>query len=103
VQSSVVEGLPVALLEAAASGLPCVAADTGGVGEIVLHGTTGYLAPPGDPALLAAAMSQVMGMDPHQRAELGRTAREHVAARFGLEAVITQWERLYLEMLERWM
>jgi glycosyltransferase involved in cell wall biosynthesis len=103
VQSSVVEGLPVALLEAAASGLPCVAADTGGVGEIVLHETTGYLAPAGDPALLAAAMSQVMGMDAVERAELGRAAREHVAARFGLESVIDRWERLYLEMLERWM
>ncbi len=47
VQSSLVEGLPVALLEAASSGLPCVAADTGGVSEIVLHERTGYLVPAG--------------------------------------------------------
>ncbi len=101
-QSSVVEGLPVALLEAAASELPCVAADTGGVSEIVLHGETGYLAPPGDPAVLAAAMSQVMGMPSAQREKLGQAAREHVVARFGLPAVIAQWERLYAEMLSRW-
>ena len=55
--SSVVEGLPMALLEAASSALPCVATDAGGVGEIVLDGQTGYLVPPGDPAAFGAAMS----------------------------------------------
>jgi glycosyltransferase involved in cell wall biosynthesis len=102
VQSSVVEGLPVALLEAAASGLPCVAADIGGVGEIVLHERTGYLAPPGDPAVLAAAMSQVVSLPSLEREKLGQAARAHVIARFGLDTVITQWERLYEEMLSRW-
>ena len=59
VLSSVVEGLPMALLEAAASGLPAVATDAGGVREAILDGHTGFITPPRDPAALAEAMSRL--------------------------------------------
>ena len=45
VLSSVVEGLPMVLLEAAASGLPCVSTEAGGARDIVVDGQTGFLAP----------------------------------------------------------
>jgi glycosyltransferase involved in cell wall biosynthesis len=98
--SSTVEGLPVSLLEAAASALPCVATDVGGVGEIVLDDRTGYLVPSGDPEAFAAAMFRLAAMTPHARREMGQAAREHAVARFDMEAVAAQWEGLYEELLK---
>jgi glycosyltransferase involved in cell wall biosynthesis len=98
--SSVVEGLPMVLLEAAASGLPAVATDYRGVREAVRDGETAFVAPPGDPAALAAAMSRLAALPPAAREAMSRAAREH-ATRFHLAAVASQWERLYRELLER--
>lgn len=103
VHASIVEGLPVALLEASASGLPCVATDVGGAGEVVIHGRTGFLAQPGDPASLAAAMKKLVELPAEERLSIGEAAREHVLARFGIESVISQWEALYRELESEWM
>ncbi len=97
--SSVVEGLPVVLLEAAASGLPCVATDVGGVREAVLDERTGFVVPPGDPAAFAAAMSRLAALSPEARREMGRAARQHAVARFDVNTVAAQWEELY----RQWM
>jgi glycosyltransferase involved in cell wall biosynthesis len=102
VNASLVEGLPVALLEAASSGLPAVASDTGGVGEIVLHEKTGYLIPPDAPDALAAAMSRLMSLSAEERRKLSLAAREHAAAKFDTGVVLKQWEELYRELLSRW-
>lgn len=103
VQASVVEGLPLSLLEASSSALPIVATDAGAVREIVLDGRTGFLVPLGDPPALAGAMSRMTALPPSQRQAMGRAAREHVLARFDIGHVITQWEQLYLELLGPWM
>ena len=97
--SSIVEGLPMVLLEAAASGLPAVAAGVGGVREAVLDGRTGYVVPPGDPAALAAAMARQASLDAETRARMSAAAREHASVRFDIATVAEQWERLYLELL----
>jgi glycosyltransferase involved in cell wall biosynthesis len=95
VLSSRVEGLPVALLEAAASGLPCVATDVGGVRDVGAP----FLVPPRDPAALAGAMRQVTEMPGSERRELGEKARRHAIERFPWPVVIDQWESLYRELL----
>ena len=102
VQSSVVEGLPMAVLEAASSGLACVVTDAGGASDIVLDGHTGYVVPLGDPGALAEAMSRFAGMPAEARHKMGLAAREHVMAHFDQDKVLTQWEQIYLEMLQRW-
>jgi glycosyltransferase involved in cell wall biosynthesis len=96
VLSSVVEGLPLVLLEAAASGLPAAATDVGGVREAVLDGSTGAIAPPGDPVALADAMERVRTACLSMRA----AARDHAVQHFDMHTVVDQWERLYAELLE---
>jgi glycosyltransferase involved in cell wall biosynthesis len=95
--SSVVEGLPMVLLEAAASGLPCVATDVGGVRDVVVDQRTGFLVPPGDPDALAAAMSRLAGLPIEARRRMGQAARDLALERFDLGVVTAQWERLYRE------
>ena len=103
VHASVVEGLPMALLEASATGVPCVATRAGGAGEVVIHGLTGFLVEPGDPASLAGAMKKLAAMPAEERRRMGEAARAHVLARFEIESVISQWEALYRELESRWM
>ena len=95
VLSSVVEGLPVVVLEAFASGLMCVGTDVGGVGE------TGpvMLVPPRDPDALAEAMRRVMEVPAAERLRRGEAARAQVASRFSWPAIAGQWETLYRELL----
>lgn len=105
VLSSDVEGLPMALLEAAACGLPAVATDVGGVRDIVEDGRTGFVVPPGDAAALAAAMARMAALPAEERAGMGAAARDRAAAEFELSAVVRRWVALYAELLERsrWM
>jgi glycosyltransferase involved in cell wall biosynthesis len=96
VLSSVVEGMPMVLLEAAASGLPCIATRAGGAEEVVADGETGYLVPCGDAGALAGAMSRLAELPPESRQALGRAARERALARFDIRRIAEQWEALYL-------
>ncbi len=76
--------LPNAALEAAAAGCCVVAADHGGLPEIITDGETGRLVPPGDPAALAAVLAELRD-DPEQRERLGAAAAADVRARFAPE------------------
>ena len=70
------EGVPVALIEAMAAGAVVVATDSGSVGELV-DGTTGLLVPHSDPAALAQALARV-ARDPELRDRLRDAARARV-------------------------
>jgi len=74
------EGVPVALIEAMAAGTVVVATDSGSVGELV-DGTTGLLVPHSDPAALAGALARV-GRDPALRDQLRDAARARVERDF---------------------
>ncbi|MGY1691481.1 glycosyltransferase [Geodermatophilus sp. SYSU D01105] len=73
------EALPLALLEAMAEGLPCVATDVGDVAVAV--GSDAVVVPPEDPAALAAALAALL-TDPARRADLGARARRRAVAAF---------------------
>lgn len=72
------EGLPVALLEAMAAGLPVVASDVGGIAELVRDGHDGLLVPPDRPDRLAAALGR-LARDESLRRTLGRSARDRAS------------------------
>jgi glycosyltransferase involved in cell wall biosynthesis len=79
------EAFGMALLEAQASGLPVVAGDAGGVGEIVADGETGLLVPSRDAAAFAAAVRSLL-VDGGRRTRLAAAARRHALAEYGLDA-----------------
>lgn len=92
VLSSDYEGLPNALMEAMAVGLPCIATDCpcGGPRELIESGTSGILVPVGDEGALARSMKAVLD-DGGARERLAAGARER-AAEFETEGVIDRWE-----------
>ncbi|MDP6645742.1 MAG: glycosyltransferase family 4 protein [Rhodospirillales bacterium] len=79
------EAYGMAILEAAARGLPVVAGDAGGVGDIVRHGETGLLAETGDAREFADAVQNLLD-DPGLRAKMGAAARRVTSAEHGLDA-----------------
>ncbi len=95
VMSSVLEGLPAALLEAASMGLPAVVTGVGGTTEIVLDGETGYVVPPSQPLRLSDAMEMMMMLTPEVLASFGAAARTHCVNGFRFELVADQWIELY--------
>lgn len=73
VMPSLSEGMPIALLEAMARGLPIVATRTGGMGELLTHGRDAVLVEPGDAVGLAKAIGDLVE-DPERRSALGLAA-----------------------------
>lgn len=97
VLSSDNEGTPVSLIELAAAGRPLVATDVGGVADVITQ-ASGLVVPPGDPAALGEAISRLAN-DPARRASMGRSGREHVAARYSAVRLVADVEGLYRELL----
>jgi glycosyltransferase involved in cell wall biosynthesis len=100
VMTSHSEGFPYALLEAMSCGLPAVAMDCeSGPREIIRPGVDGLLVADGDVDSLAAALDRLMTNEPERQTLAARAAE--VLDRFGLEKIITQWEKLFAEVVSR--
>lgn len=100
VLSSVIEGMPNALLEAMALGRPVVTTSAGGSAEVVVDGESGLVVPPRDAAALADAVCRVLS-DPALAARLGANARRRVRERYSLEAMWAEFDALYVRELTR--
>jgi sugar transferase (PEP-CTERM/EpsH1 system associated) len=95
VLSSRSEGMSNTILEAMASGTAIVATDVGGARELVDDGLTGLLAPPENPAALAAAVEE-LARDPTRRRQMGSAARIKATHEFDLRRMLRDYEALYL-------
>jgi glycosyltransferase involved in cell wall biosynthesis len=88
------EGLGLTAVEALLSETPVVAFDSGGMPDVVVHGRTGLLVPPGDEARLARALDELLG-DHARRSAMGREGRSHALSVFGARAVARRYAALY--------
>ena len=90
------EGMPKALIEAAAAARPIVTTDVPGCRDVVAHGDNGYLVPSGNARALADALQRLLD-DPSLRASMGARGRERAEREFGIDRVIDQTLAIYRE------
>lgn len=91
---SLAEGMPNAVLEAAAAGLPIVATSVGGIPEIIENGLNGILVPPGDSQALADASLRLLS-NHELSSQLGRAAQATIQAKFGFDKLADALTGLY--------
>jgi glycosyltransferase involved in cell wall biosynthesis len=92
------EAWGMAALEAMADGVPVIASDIGGLGELVEDGNGGWLVVPGDPAALARAITYA-AMNPDRLREQSEKARER-ARLFSVDRMVEQTEAFYRRLME---
>jgi glycosyltransferase involved in cell wall biosynthesis len=93
------EGMPVCLMEAAASGVPVVATRVGGIPELVEDSVTGFMCAPGDAAGIASALEKLL-TDPELNSRIGTAARKQAEARFSLERQVNSLLNLWSALLD---
>ncbi len=93
------EGLPNAVLEAMAVGLPVVVTDTGGVADAVIDGETGYIVNPGDEDALGDRIERICH-DDDRREVMGEAAREWVVENHGWETIVDSLEDIYADVID---
>jgi glycosyltransferase involved in cell wall biosynthesis len=92
------EGMPLAVLEAWAAGVPVVASCVGGLPEMVSD-QRGILFPPGDEVALVAALEALLA-DPVRARRLAEAGRTHVRAQFDVRVMAETYQRNYVQLLE---
>jgi glycosyltransferase involved in cell wall biosynthesis len=99
VMPSLLEGLPVVLLEAMAMGKPIIATDIDGINEVLENGKTGLLIPPKAPEALSEAIVNMLSHR-DQAHQMGINARRVVEERFGVNIMVEKVEEVYEELLQ---
>jgi glycosyltransferase involved in cell wall biosynthesis len=90
------------LVEAMAAGKPVVATEVGGIPEIVEHGVTGLLVPPGSPDQLAEGIIRVL-QDRELARRMGAAGRERAKSCFSTERYVAQIQEVYAELVRERM
>jgi glycosyltransferase involved in cell wall biosynthesis len=95
---SLYEGLPNAVLEAMACGKPVIATAVDGTPEAVVHGETGWLVPPRDPAALADAALRFCNSRTLMK-KLGHNGRKRAVRTFGIDRQVSAFDELYRKLI----
>lgn len=92
------EGLPNAVIEAMAAGVPTIATEVGGTGEIIDHKVTGMLVPPRNPGVLAQSILELV-QDTARRETMGKAARAEIESTYGLDICARAYDDLYQHVM----
>jgi glycosyltransferase involved in cell wall biosynthesis len=92
-RSGDVDGLPTVILEASASGLPCISSPVGGIGDFIESGKNGLLVPPADVPKLSEALGSLLN-DPIRRGTMAREARNSALA-YNWPVIAEQFSAIY--------
>ncbi|MEA2685642.1 MAG: hypothetical protein QOE93_837 [Actinomycetota bacterium] len=84
------DSMPAVLIEAGLCGLASVTTDVGAIADVVDHGGTGLVLPPGDTDAIASAVAKLMG-DPARRSAMGAAAAARCSARFTIAHTAPEW------------
>jgi glycosyltransferase involved in cell wall biosynthesis len=95
---SVAEGMSNSLLEAMATGLPCVVSGIGGNTDLIADGATGRLVGEATPAAWSRALLELLD-DPAAARQMGAAARRRIDQEFALEVVVDRYVALYRRMM----
>ena len=88
------EGFGLAVCEAMASGLPCIAFDVGALGELVANGQTGLLVKAGDVESFGEGLIRLI-MNPELRSDMGQAGLARTQALFSIELMVRRYNELY--------
>ncbi|MBT8451120.1 MAG: glycosyltransferase [Deltaproteobacteria bacterium] len=99
VLNSTREGLPLCLLEAMSFGIPVVATEVGGVGELLAQGG-GILVPSKEPMVLSAALRS-LAAQPELAKELGRAGKSIIDERYSIDQMVDRYVELYHEIAKK--
>ena len=97
---SLAEGISNTILEAMASGLPVVATDVGGNGDLVQHGHTGFIVPAGSPQAMADQLV-ALASTPAKARQMGQAGCQRVKACFSMQAMVKAYQTVYDNQLLR--
>jgi len=95
---SLYEGMPKALLEAMACGLPCVGTDVRGINEVIKHGYNGWLVKT-DPKSIREGILKLME-DKKLREKLGKNARKTIEEKYSLKKILEKETKIYNKLLK---
>jgi glycosyltransferase involved in cell wall biosynthesis len=92
------EGIPLAMLEAMAMGLPVIASNVGGIPEVIQKPDFGLLVPPKDPNAMANEMIKLLN-NQHLRKKIGECGKKHVVDNFSIDSTVDNLDQLYKKVL----
>jgi colanic acid/amylovoran biosynthesis glycosyltransferase len=96
---SFAEGVPVVLMEAMATEIPCVTTWITGIPELIDNGTEGLLAPPSDDEAIAGCIARLMD-DPDLRQRIGKAGRAKVVQKYDLRQNVERLARIFRERMQ---
>jgi len=99
VLASLWEGMPIAILEAMACGLPVVATKVSGIPEIIFDKETGLLAEPQNLNDLVKKIDYLLSLPDEKRKEMGEKAKNKIKENFSLNKMVREYENLYENLL----
>ena len=99
--AAIADTYPGAVAEALACGTPVVATETGGIPELVHHGTSGFLVPPRDADALADRVEQLL-TDDALREKMGAAAALVAQREYGLDRQVEAYLQWYAEVHDGW-